>query len=100
MTGGALLASINGLEADFPTGTKFLVISDPNHANVDAVIRRTYEIYADYALKSGVCESLADKTWLIKSEDPFYSSEMPIRVELFESNLSKFIRSVNTIGNT
>lgn len=35
------------------TGTKFLVVTDPSHQNVDTVIRKTYEIYADYALKSG-----------------------------------------------
>ncbi|KAI9009142.1 Sybindin-like protein [Hyaloraphidium curvatum] len=63
------------------TGTKFLVIADPFHPNVDAVIRRIYEIYADYALKN-----------------PFYSAEMPIRVELFESNLSKFVKATNGAG--
>jgi Sybindin-like family len=43
-------------------GTKFLLITEPRQANVDAVRRRIYEVYLDYVMKN-----------------PFYQLEMPIR---------------------
>lgn len=54
------------------TGVKFVVVSDVNPfgANKEALLRKIYELYADYALKN-----------------PFYSLDMPIRCELFDSNL-------------
>jgi len=47
------------------TGVKFLVISDFSHSNStkDVLLRKLYDIYADYALKN-----------------PFYSLDMPIRL--------------------
>ncbi|CAG8499152.1 1295_t:CDS:2 [Paraglomus occultum] len=59
------------------TGTKFLIIADPNHPNIDNVLRRAYDIYSDYVMKN-----------------PFYAPEMPIRSELFDLNLAKLIKSV------
>ena len=44
------------------SGIKFMVIADPKHGSQDALLKRLYEIYADYALKN-----------------PFYSIDMPIR---------------------
>ena len=58
-------------------GTKFLIIADPNHPNIDNVLRRAYDIYSDYVMKN-----------------PFYAPEMPIRSELFDLNLAKLIKSV------
>uniref|UniRef100_A0A2P2IFQ0 Trafficking protein particle complex subunit n=1 Tax=Hirondellea gigas TaxID=1518452 RepID=A0A2P2IFQ0_9CRUS len=52
------------------TGIKFLVIADHQQGPLDVLLRKIYEIYADYALKN-----------------PFYSLEMPIRCELFDENL-------------
>lgn len=43
-------------------GIKFVVLADPRQAGIDALLRRIYEIYSDFALKN-----------------PFYSLEMPIR---------------------
>ncbi|XP_014276698.1 trafficking protein particle complex subunit 4 [Halyomorpha halys] len=52
------------------TGVKFMIIADPGHTGLDSLLKNIYELYADYALKN-----------------PFYSLDMPIRCELFESNL-------------
>lgn len=55
------------------TGVKFVVISDLSQCPTgckEAFLRKVYEIYADYALKN-----------------PFYSLDMPIRCELFDTHL-------------
>lgn len=55
------------------TGVKFVVISDLSHCPIgskEAFLKKIYEIYADYALKN-----------------PFYSLDMPIRCELFDTHL-------------
>ena len=46
------------------TGVKFILISDlaPSITTKEALLRKIYEVYADYALKN-----------------PFYSLDMPIR---------------------
>ncbi|KAJ3027502.1 UNVERIFIED_CONTAM: hypothetical protein HDU68_003690 [Siphonaria sp. JEL0065] len=61
-----------------PTGTKFLLVTDPLQANVDALMKKIYEIYADYVMKN-----------------PFYTPEMPIRAELFDLNLGKLVKQIN-----
>lgn len=48
----------------FFKGIKFIVLADPRQSGIDALLRKIYEIYSDYALKN-----------------PFYSLEMPIRYE-------------------
>ncbi|KAL1921736.1 uncharacterized protein VTP21DRAFT_10378 [Calcarisporiella thermophila] len=60
------------------TGTKLLLVSDPNHANAEGVLRRIYEIYADFVMKN-----------------PFHTPEMPIRSDLFDTNLTKLIKAVS-----
>ncbi len=50
-------------------GIKFIVLADPRQSGIDALLRKIYEIYSDFALKN-----------------PFYSLEMPIRCVLFSSN--------------
>ena len=58
-------------------GTKFLLITEPRQANVDSVLRRIYELYADYVMKN-----------------PFYQLEMPIRCEEFDRYLGNYAKSI------
>ncbi|KAJ3043136.1 hypothetical protein HDV00_005752 [Rhizophlyctis rosea] len=60
------------------TGIKILLIIDTTQLNIDTIARRVYELYSDYVMKN-----------------PFYNPEMPIRVELFESNLLKLVKQTN-----
>eukprot|EP00117_Sycon_ciliatum_P044377 scpid96583/ scgid32028/ Trafficking protein particle complex subunit 4 len=65
------------------TGLKFLLMADPGQAGVGSLLRKVYEVYADYALKN-----------------PFYSLEMPIRCELFDYHLQKVIEQAgNSLGS-
>jgi len=66
-----------------PTGVKFLVVGDPKQVGLDALLRRIYELYADYTLKN-----------------PFYSLEMPIRCELFDLHLQSVLDQVEKTGIT
>jgi trafficking protein particle complex subunit 4 len=59
------------------SGTKFLLITEPRQPNVDVVLRRIYELYADYVMKN-----------------PFYQLEMPIRCEEFDRNLGAYAKSI------
>jgi hypothetical protein len=58
------------------TGTKFLLFTEPHQMNADAVLRRVYELYADYVMKN-----------------PFYQNEMPIRCEAFDRHLGSYVKS-------
>ncbi|KAL1634381.1 hypothetical protein SLS56_002391 [Neofusicoccum ribis] len=58
------------------TGTKFLLFTEPGQPNIDSIIRRIYELYADFVTKN-----------------PFYTVEMPIRCEKFDRGLDAFVRS-------
>ncbi|KXS16076.1 Sybindin-like protein [Gonapodya prolifera JEL478] len=60
------------------TGTKFILITDPNQTSSDTIMRRIYEIYSDFVMKN-----------------PFTNPDMPIRAELFEANLLRFVRLIN-----
>uniref|UniRef100_A0A0N4ZE51 Trafficking protein particle complex subunit n=1 Tax=Parastrongyloides trichosuri TaxID=131310 RepID=A0A0N4ZE51_PARTI len=54
------------------TGVKFIaVVSDSFTQSVDGLLKKVYEIYADFALK-----------------DPFYAIDMPIRCEKFDEALN------------
>ena len=57
-----------------PTGTKFLVLTEPRQQNMDTLLRRIYKLYADFAMKN-----------------PFYSLEMPIRCELFDLSIQNLL---------
>lgn len=57
------------------TGTKFLLFTDPLMPNVDVIMRKVYELYADYVMKN-----------------PFYQLEMPVRCELFDRHLASWLR--------
>lgn len=58
------------------TGVKFLLFTEPAQPNVDVVMRRVYELYADFVMKN-----------------PFYTVEMPIRCQKFDQGLDAYIRS-------
>ncbi|XP_068274263.1 trafficking protein particle complex subunit 4 isoform X3 [Nyctibius grandis] len=62
-------------------GIKFVVLADPRQAGIDALLRKIYEIYSDFALKN-----------------PFYSLEMPIRCELFDQNLKLALEVAEKAG--
>lgn len=57
------------------TGTKFLLFTEPAQPNVDSVIKKIYELYADFVMKN-----------------PFYTIEMPIRCQKFDASLDAFVR--------
>lgn len=57
-----------------PTGIKFLVLTDPRQQNMDALLRKIYKLYADFAMKN-----------------PFYSIEMPIRCKLFDDSIQSLL---------
>ncbi|KAF9975863.1 hypothetical protein BGZ73_000314 [Actinomortierella ambigua] len=59
------------------TGTKFLLVTDPQQPGVEQIMRRIYECYADYCVKN-----------------PFQNPEMPIRSEQFDVHLLKLVKSV------
>jgi trafficking protein particle complex subunit 4 len=58
------------------SGTKFLLFTEPQQPNVEVVIRKVYEIFADYVLKN-----------------PFYALEMPVRCEGFDRQLGAYLRA-------
>ncbi|KAJ2960428.1 hypothetical protein NQZ79_g4189 [Umbelopsis isabellina] len=56
------------------SGTKFLIVTDPQHQNVDALQKKVYDLYSNYVMKN-----------------PFHTPEMPIRSDQFDVGLSKLI---------
>jgi hypothetical protein len=56
------------------TGTKFLLFTEPQQAGVDALLRKIYELYADFVMKN-----------------PFYQLEMPIKCEAFDRGVTAWI---------
>lgn len=65
------------------TGIKFIVVAEPTQSGIEILLKRVYELYADYALKN-----------------PFYSLEMPIRCELFETNLQNLLENIEKSGSS
>lgn len=63
------------------TGIKFMIVSEPSQPGMEILLKRVYDLYADYALKN-----------------PFYALEMPIRCELFETNLQTLLETVEKSG--
>ncbi len=57
------------------TGIKFLLFTEPQQPNVDTMMKKIYELYADYVMKN-----------------PFYTVEMPIRCEKFDRGLDGFVK--------
>ena len=58
------------------SGTKFLLFTEPQQPNVDTIMRKLYELYADYVTKN-----------------PFYQLEMPIRCQQFDRHLISYMRA-------
>lgn len=63
------------------TGIKFMIVAEPSQSGMEILLKRIYDLYADYALKN-----------------PFYALEMPIRCELFETNLQTLLETVEKSG--
>ncbi|KAL2070982.1 hypothetical protein VTL71DRAFT_14008 [Oculimacula yallundae] len=61
------------------TGTKFLLFTEPQQPNVDKIVSKIYELYADYVMKN-----------------PFYQLEMPVRCEAWERRLVGYVRPLNS----
>ncbi|MEW5319379.1 MAG: hypothetical protein WDW38_010536 [Sanguina aurantia] len=57
------------------TGTKLLLLVEPNSPYIPAVLQRIYELYTDFVLKN-----------------PFYETEQVIRCELFDEALENVVR--------
>ena len=53
-----------------------MLITDPQHQGADQQLRRLYELYSDYVMKN-----------------PFYTPEMPIRCEKFDTVLAKMVNN-------
>lgn len=60
------------------TGTKFLIFTEPTQQNVDSILKKIYELYADYVMKN-----------------PFYQVDNPIRCEVFDRKLVGYVRPLN-----
>lgn len=60
-----------------------MVVAETTQAGVDVLLKRIYELYSDYVLKN-----------------PFYSLEMPIRCELFDTNLQGLLEQMEKGGVT
>lgn len=58
-----------------------MVIADPSHTGLEQLLKKIYELYSDFALKN-----------------PFYSLEMPIRCELFDTNLQAVLEQADKSG--
>ncbi|KAI8973454.1 Sybindin-like protein [Mycotypha africana] len=56
------------------TGTKFLLITNPQINNVEPYMKKIYNLYSDFVMKN-----------------PFHTPEMPIRSDHFDQSLLKFI---------
>jgi hypothetical protein len=56
-------------------------VAEPNQTGMDVLLKRIYELYADYALKN-----------------PIYSLDMPVRCELFDTNLQILLEQIEKTG--
>ncbi|KOB70489.1 Trafficking protein particle complex subunit 4 [Operophtera brumata] len=74
-------SGIESLMADTFKLSCFQTLTDPNMQGPEVVLKRIYELYSDYALKN-----------------PFYSLEMPIRCELFDTSLHTLLELVDKSG--
>lgn len=57
-------------------GTKFVLLTSLSDQSADTVLQKVYEAYADAVMKN-----------------PFYTPEMPIRVEGFESKITEIMKA-------
>ena len=61
------------------TSLKFVLITSPDFTLHQQACQKLYEFYGDYAMKN-----------------PFYQPEMPIRAELFDLQVKKYIAGIHT----
>jgi hypothetical protein len=54
------------------TGVKFILVSEPSHKDQDYCLKAVYDAYADHV-----------------SKNPFQEPEMPIRSDMFDSQIHK-----------
>jgi hypothetical protein len=64
------------------TGLKLVAVVDTSSLNVNALLMKVYELYADFALKN-----------------PFYALDMPIRCALFDTALAALLDRYNKSGS-
>lgn len=62
-----------------PTGLKILLLTSPRQPQLEYILKRIYELYADFVMKN-----------------PFHTPEMPVRSEKFDFNLAKLVRQMST----
>ena len=65
------------------TGIKFMVVGGKNAIGVERLLRRVYDVYADFAMKN-----------------PFYELEQPIQAELFEERVMIAVRSCRNANSS
>ncbi|XP_022097663.1 trafficking protein particle complex subunit 4-like [Acanthaster planci] len=63
------------------SGIKLIVLADPKQGGIDALLKKIYEVYSDFALKN-----------------PFYSIDMPIRCQLFDDNLKAVLETAERLS--
>mmetsp|Transcript_26381 Transcript_26381/g.57558 ORF Transcript_26381/g.57558 Transcript_26381/m.57558 type:complete len:145 (+) Transcript_26381:77-511(+) len=63
------------------TGTKFLMVVEPNSPFIPVVLQKVYELYSDFVLKN-----------------PFYEVEQVIKCELFDEQLESLVRRYPNAG--
>lgn len=76
---GMFIGSLAYLPFIFHQGLKFLLLTDKGQPNTDTILRKIYELYADYVMKN-----------------PFHNPEMPIKCQDFVLKLQVYIKSVST----
>lgn len=57
------------------TGTKFLLVVEPNASYIPVLLQRVYELYSDFVMKN-----------------PFYETEQVIKCELFDEAVDALLR--------
>lgn len=62
-------------------GIKFIAVAELSQTGMDQLLKKIYELYADYVLKN-----------------PFYGNDMPIRCALFDSNLQAVLEQMEATG--
>lgn len=70
----SLILNLISLSPVVLTGTKFVLISPTTLPNPQAILQKAYQAYADQVMKN-----------------PFYTSEMPIRVKSFDDSIEKLV---------
>ena len=60
------------------TGINFVVVTSTDQSGMESLLRNIYRLYADFVLKN-----------------PFYTLDMPIRCQLFDSHLQQAVAAVD-----